>query len=170
MCQVCVDRDNRRKDIAEAVAFIINDGSQIADAVTSKDLREARWLLIAVEIHGYIHFHTLEELTRATLPLHMLMPAGAVRVRHPQWYQGEVCHLVVAPAFRGNGLGGKLLDRAEAYCASANLPMMQATIRVNNVDAQATFESRGWERSVTFTSPKTGNRVGAWHKEVNRAA
>lgn len=55
---------------------------------------------------------------------------------------GEIANIAVAPAYRGRGIGGQLLDDALAAARAAGSTMVHLEVRESNAPAQALYGSR----------------------------
>lgn len=75
--------------------------------------------------------------------------------------QGEVMNIAVAPARRGAGIGGVLLDGAIEAAVAAGCEAIWLEVRVSNAAARALYERRG------FTL--VGRRRGYYRKPVEDA-
>lgn len=60
--------------------------------------------------------------------------------------------LFVAPSARRQGVGRLLMDQATAYAKESGAVRMQLETGIDNVTAQALYESQGWERDTEFYS------------------
>lgn len=58
--------------------------------------------------------------------------------------EGEVMNIAVVPAWRGQGVGGVLLDAALAAATAAECDAMWLEVRVSNAAARRLYESRGF--------------------------
>ncbi|MBT9598956.1 MAG: GNAT family N-acetyltransferase, partial [Vitreoscilla sp.] len=58
--------------------------------------------------------------------------------------------LFVAPAARGQGLAGALMQAAEAHAREAGCARLDLSTAHDNLAAQALYESRGWLRDEVF--------------------
>jgi ribosomal-protein-alanine N-acetyltransferase len=74
--------------------------------------------------------------------------AGGVVVGYVvAWFaggEGEVANVAVAPAARGRGLGGLLLDAAIAAAAEHRAEALYLDVRESNARARALYDSRGF--------------------------
>lgn len=59
--------------------------------------------------------------------------------------QGEIANIAVAPAHRGTGLGGRLLDAAVAAAEAAECEAVWLEVRVSNEAARRLYGSRHFE-------------------------
>lgn len=62
---------------------------------------------------------------------------------------GEIGGLVVATEFRGNGIGGKLVDAAEKWVADRNLKTLIVRSRISREAAHRFYLNRGFSRLKT---------------------
>lgn len=60
--------------------------------------------------------------------------------------------LAVKPKFRGNGISGKLLDKAMKYAKSKGADIITALVRENNSASNSSFEKNNFEKSTDFFS------------------
>jgi ribosomal-protein-alanine N-acetyltransferase len=58
--------------------------------------------------------------------------------------QGEIANIAVAPAHRGTGLGGQLLDAAVAAAEAAQCEAVWLEVRESNTAARRLYASRGF--------------------------
>ncbi len=58
--------------------------------------------------------------------------------------EGEIANLAVAPAARGRGIGGQLLDDAIAAAAAHGAEALYLDVRESNSRARALYDSRGF--------------------------
>ena len=58
--------------------------------------------------------------------------------------ESELANIAVAPAMRGRGIGGALLDAVLAGARSAGARMAHLEVRASNGGAQALYRSRGF--------------------------
>lgn len=58
--------------------------------------------------------------------------------------QGEIANIAVAPAQRGSGLGGQLLDAAVAAAEAAECEAVWLEVRESNTAARQLYTSRGF--------------------------
>jgi ribosomal protein S18 acetylase RimI-like enzyme len=91
---------------------------------------------------------------------------AAVEVKSVQWYQYEILHLSVSPDHRREGLGKRLLARAEEFAKQNRARILQCTIRAENSASCALFKSVGFRHTATFNNVRTGNNVTVWQKEL----
>ena len=75
--------------------------------------------------------------------------------------QGELMNIAVAPAWRGRGEGGRLLDDAVAAAVAAGCEAMWLEVRASNAGAQALYAGRGFAL--------VGKRRGYYRKPVEDA-
>ncbi|MBL4909895.1 MAG: GNAT family N-acetyltransferase [Alteromonadaceae bacterium] len=92
-----------------------------------------------------------------------------IECKKVQWYQYEVCHLTVAPDFRGQGLGEVVINKALSYAASLGARIVQCTIRDDNGASKGLFAKCSFAQTSTFYYPNSGNNVGVWQKVVSVA-
>jgi len=58
--------------------------------------------------------------------------------------EGEIANVAVAPAARGRGIGGQLVDAAIAAAADQSAGALYLDVRESNARARALYESRGF--------------------------
>lgn len=75
--------------------------------------------------------------------------------------QGELMNIAVAPAWRGRGDGGRLVDDAVAAATAAGCEAMWLEVRASNAGAQALYAARGFAL--------VGKRRGYYRKPVEDA-
>lgn len=70
---------------------------------------------------------------------------GSVMVGY-DGHRGWVNYLAVDPSQRGAGLGGRLMDAAEALLRDRGCPKLNLQVRTSNAAAYAFYEAIGYER------------------------
>ena len=81
--------------------------------------------------------------------------AGFVQL-YPSFWSVAACRswilndLYVAPAFRGRGVGRKLMERARAHAIETGAGGMSLATERTNATAQRLYESLGWRRDEEF--------------------
>ena len=75
--------------------------------------------------------------------------------------EGEIANLAVAPAVRGRGIGGALLDAALALGSGVGTEAVFLEVRESNAAARALYRSRGFE--------VVGRRQGYYRSPVEDA-
>jgi GNAT superfamily N-acetyltransferase len=63
---------------------------------------------------------------------------------HQRGYLGRITALVVTAAARGQGIGGRLVRQAEAFCWQAGCARMELTSGDHRTDAHRFYEGLGW--------------------------
>ncbi len=63
----------------------------------------------------------------------------------------RVYSLVVAPAARGQGLGGRLIARAEQAARQAGLARLRLEVRTDNTAARALYAGRGYQQVAALS-------------------
>lgn len=59
-------------------------------------------------------------------------------------HRGWVYYLAVDPAYRRNGIGTALMEKAEGLLVQKGCPKLNLQIRVDNSDLQAFYEKLGY--------------------------
>lgn len=90
---------------------------------------------------------------------------ACVRIEKVSWYEGNISHLVVAPEYRRQGLGRRMVERACKEIRRQRGRVAQATIREDNKASQRLFTSLGFVQGVSFIGP-SGRRLGVWQKSL----
>lgn len=94
---------------------------------------------------------------------------ACAELKKVQWYQFEIDHVTVRPAFEGKGYARRLLERCEQKARETRGRVLQCTIREGNERSQILFEKSGFVRTAGFYYPDTGNNVGIWQKVISPA-
>ena len=93
----------------------------------------------------YTRYTPDEKLQTAWLALEDETPAGVAAYRSKEPSVGEVKRLFVNPAFRGRGIGGKLLAQVESYAAEQGCKKLFLDTRATLEPAVSIYRSRGFE-------------------------
>jgi ribosomal protein S18 acetylase RimI-like enzyme len=72
--------------------------------------------------------------------------AGVAMLKTVASKAGYVYYIAVAKRFRGKGIGGRLLDDALALFSDQGMEEVYASVEEENVESNALFSSRGFER------------------------
>ena len=72
------------------------------------------------------------------------VPVGCGAVRRLDADTGELKRMYVAPAFRGQGLGHRLIEALEAEARALGMRRMMLETGIRQVAAQALYRSRGF--------------------------
>jgi ribosomal protein S18 acetylase RimI-like enzyme len=92
-----------------------------------------------------------------------LRVAGATEATRSEYY---VSNLAVFPAYRGQGLGRLLLERAEQKARLAGLNTCSLTVEMDNHQARSLYERVGYRVVKTHPTPhlqKTLGTIGQYH-------
>jgi ribosomal protein S18 acetylase RimI-like enzyme len=92
---------------------------------------------------------------------------ACVEVKKVQWYQWEICHLSVSEKHERQGLGKRLIRRAEDKAKSGAARIVQCTIRVGNEASEQTFRRCGYREACCFFNAATSNYVAVWQKVLS---
>jgi ribosomal protein S18 acetylase RimI-like enzyme len=133
------------KAVAEQIAVLLNSQNQLTVPYTASK--------IIARQDGYI--------VRCDDNSKVL---GAVELKKVQWYQCEINHLSVDPKSKRQGIGGWLLQEAEARATDIGARIAQCTIRVGNAASDGLFRKHGYTPTVTFLNRENGNRVTVYQK------
>lgn len=90
---------------------------------------------------------------------------ACAEIKKVQWYQWEIRHVSVAEPKRG--LGGKIVDKAEAKAKEKQAKIIQCTIRSDNEASIALFKSKKYSQGITFYNPTTKNDVLIFQKAMS---
>jgi ribosomal protein S18 acetylase RimI-like enzyme len=90
---------------------------------------------------------------------------GCVRVKRVSWYQFEVSHLVVEPAYRRQGIGYSLVNKAVAKIRELGGRLAQCTVPVDNEASIQLFKRAGFRRCETFIG-MSGNEIQVWQRAL----
>jgi len=71
--------------------------------------------------------------------------AGLIMLKTLREGSGYVYYVAVLPAFRGKGVGGRLLDEAIRYFAEKGVGEVYASAEEDNEESKALFQSRGFQ-------------------------
>lgn len=74
-------------------------------------------------------------------------------------HRGSVNYLAVDPAWRGRGMGGALMDHAEALLRDRGCPKINLQVRGDNPDAIAFYEQRGYVLEPATHAVSLGRRL-----------
>lgn len=77
-------------------------------------------------------------------------PAGCGGILVVADEYGELKRMYVRPAFRGQGLGARLLDHLTAYARSRGLPLLRLETGMHQRAAIALYEGAGFRRIPPF--------------------
>jgi ribosomal-protein-alanine N-acetyltransferase len=109
-------------------------------------------------------FRTL--LERPGAEMHVLEVDGEVVGYAVLWCildQGELANIAVHPRFRGQGLGGLLLDRILEVACARGVRSLFLEVRLSNDAAAALYQSRGFteigRRKDYYDRPREDARV-----------
>ena len=137
--------------IAEQIANLLNDRNQLETQYTAKR--------ILAKLNDFIFEQDENGVVIACVEMH-----------HVQWYQGEVCHLSVLPAYEGKGYGKVMIQKAEAKALVQGFAILQCTIREDNERSKGLFRKLGYIYCATFLNTRTDNEVTVWQKVLSRQA
>ena len=113
---------------------------------------------------GYTTERVLEHAENYLFELRDDVVVACVEVKKVQWYQWEICHLSVSENYERQGLGKKLIGRAENKAKSGAARIIQCTIRVGNEASEQTFRRCGYREACCFFNAATANHVAVWQK------
>lgn len=94
---------------------------------------------------------------------------ACVEVKPVQWYQAEILHLTVHPAFEGKGYAKQLLARALDRAKAQRARVAQCTIREDNDRSAKLFRGFGFTQVGRFRNQMSGNNVSVWQRIVTPA-
>jgi N-acetylglutamate synthase-like GNAT family acetyltransferase len=129
---------------AEQIAALLNNRNQLVRSYAAAD--------VLAEKDHYVY-----ELREGKV-------VACVEHKQVQWYQLEVRHLSVAPAWERQGLGSMVYQRAEEFGRSKGACLVQCTIREGNVESEGFFLKHGFTKVGRFSYAPTTNTVGVWQK------
>jgi len=116
-------------EIARQIAQLINTHNGLTQKRRAADILESK-IPYVVETHGqYV--------------------VGAVAISKVTHVLTEIKHLVVRPAWQGQGVGKFLVKRAIPLCKTE---VLYAQIREGNVPSEKLFESLGFRKVEEYTS------------------
>jgi len=119
-------------DFAEPYDELAEDARRDAVAYRREQLRDENAALFVAEREGRLVGYTHVDYGE-TPPV---FARGA---------EANVNEVYVAPDYRGNGIAGDLLDRAEAWAADRDCEHVTLSVNVDNETARRVYESRGYE-------------------------
>lgn len=133
--------------IAEQIAALLNRRNQLQKELTWADIREhaSEYRIIARE--GKV--------------------AGCIQIRHVQWYQAELLHLVVDERFEGQRFAIRLGEMAETFAREEGARILQATVRETNDRMVDGLKYFGWTIVNRFRNRKTDNTVLIFQKVLS---
>jgi ribosomal protein S18 acetylase RimI-like enzyme len=132
---------------AEEIAQLLNARNQLQVAYTSTKIQQhAEDYLFELDNGGVV---------------------ACVEVKKVQWYQWEICHLSVSKDHERQGLGKRLIRRAEDKAKSGKARIVQCTIRVGNDASEQTFRRYGYREACCFFNAATSNYVAVWQKVLS---
>ena len=129
-------RDARRDDAAELARLF----TQLGHATSTADV-EQRWAEWTADGARAIVAES------EAGPLVGLVTFGRMRVLHRPHPVGRVTSLVVDERLRGEGIGRRLVARAESELAQAGCRLIEVTSNLRRVDAHAFYEHIGYART-----------------------
>jgi ribosomal protein S18 acetylase RimI-like enzyme len=74
-------------------------------------------------------------------------------------HRGTVNYLGVDPAWRGRGIGGALMDHAEALLLARGCPKINVQVRGDNSEVIAFYEQRGYSLEPPAHAVNLGRRL-----------
>ncbi len=86
---------------------------------------------------------------------------GCVKLHPINWYQADLCHLVVHRDYRRQNIGRYLIEKACRRARRAECRIVQSTICLDNTAAGDLFCSIGFVPSITFTG-LSGRTLAVW--------
>jgi GNAT superfamily N-acetyltransferase len=92
-----------------------------------------------------------------------------VTLRPNVWYQGPVAlldELYVAPAQRGEGLGGAIMAQLLIECGRRGVELIEVNVDESDVDAQRFYGRHGF----ALVEPDTGERAFYFSRELDASA
>ena len=89
---------------------------------------------------------------------------ACAEVKEVQWYQAEVCHVSVDANHKRQGLGAKLVTRAESRANELGARLLQCTIRQGNKESEGLFTKLGFSPGAAFHNARTKSNVTIWTK------
>jgi ribosomal protein S18 acetylase RimI-like enzyme len=129
---------------AEQIAALLNARNQLQVDYTAEKVSE----------HAADYLFEIDEGT----------VVACVEVKKVQWYQWEICHLSVSENHARQGLGKRLIRRAEEKARSGAARIAQCTIRVGNEASEQAFRRSGYREASCFFNSATSNYVAVWQK------
>lgn len=93
----------------------------------------------------------VEGATSAVLVLRDGVALAASVMVGSDGHRGWVYYLAVAPDRRREGLGGVMMDAAEAWLRARGAPKLQLMVRASNEEALGFYEALGLERQEVVT-------------------
>ncbi len=132
---------------AAQIADLINTRNQLVKKYTSKGILESAQNYLYKTEDGVV--------------------VACIEAKRVQWYQWEVCHLSVHSQCEGKGFGSSMIHEAEQHAIEKGARIIQCTIRVGNVESERVFSRNGYQRTVAFYYPPSGNMVAVWQKVVS---
>ncbi|MDW4574360.1 GNAT family N-acetyltransferase [Microbacterium sp. M3] len=142
-------------DDAEAVAGLLHDFNTEFDTPSpGKDVLAARLRHLLGEPHTF-----------ALLGGDPAQGLALVTLRPNVWYPGPVAlldEMYVAPAARGSGIGGAIMDRLIEECRAAGVSAIEINVDESDVDAQRFYERHGF----AGVDPETGERAFYFSQEL----
>lgn len=119
----------------------------------ASDLQGADRFLAAHFAHRtsviFLALRATDESERSACGFTQLYPSFSSIALKPLWILND---LFVAPGARRLGVGRALLSRARAFAADTGASGLTLKTAVDNVSAQALYESAGWQRDEQFYS------------------
>ena len=91
---------------------------------------------------------------------------GCVCVKRIQWYQFEIKHLVVNKDYRSMGYGKSLIDSAITFAKERGGLIVQCTIKKENVNTRTLFSKWGFDETINFINPNSGNNLVIYQKNI----
>lgn len=92
---------------------------------------------------------------------------ACVRIKKIQWYQSELRHLAVHPAYEKRGYGQRMISLAEARAKELRTRIVQCTIRADNHLATNAFKRAGYSLLNSFYYPKSSHNLCIWQKTIS---
>lgn len=135
------------KEQAKQIAILLNERNKLVKEYSADD--------ILAKEQNYVY---LDEKSN------IIACAESKKV---QWYQWEICHVSVAKANEGKGLGSKILKLAEKKAIDGGAKILQCTIRSSNESSLRLFLAKGYTKTASFFYPKSGNWVHVLQKSVS---
>ena len=135
-----------RRDIAQQAAFLLNTQNKLTEYYETDSIRYG---------DGYI----VKTNGRSVL-------FGVVRILRVQWYQAELSHLSIAPAFQGFGFGAALIKEAEEQALELHAKVVQCVLRVDNLASENLFKKCGYIPGAMFLNKSSGNILRIYQKTI----
>lgn len=156
MCEQC----RNRAAVTSRVVELVNAENGLAEPITADNLHSRRLYVVTSS-------RTILRADDATA--HKFAPSivGCVQIRHPQWYQAEVCYAAVKAEFRRRGLMKLLMQRVLRHVREdmEGVAVLQATTRRGSA-MEGYFRSHDWRPTIAFDNARTGHSIQVWQRSA----